>query len=279
MTITVVVPTRDRPAKLASCLAALEEARERCPFDAVVCDSSPGELAAPTEAAVAAYPWARYVAHDLVGPCAARNLGTREATGDVVVYVDDDVYVEPQAIAALADAVEAAPGAVVAGTLDWGDEWSVPMVMRRIGHSRPARPDETPEWCISAVLAVPRATALAVPWDEARRYYDDRFMCLLWRRAGVPLRWCPQARARHDDDRKVYPLAQERHRAYVNTYDAVFLRRSPGWALSFWTLGLAVGLKRFGRTPRGAAGMLAEWLRGSGRFVLDLPRLARAPRA
>jgi glycosyltransferase involved in cell wall biosynthesis len=273
-TLTVAIPSRNRPEKLAKCLAALEAARAHHEFDAVVCDSSSGEAAQRSERAVAAHPWARYVHHDLVGPCAARNLGARQATGELLAYVDDDVYVEPEAIARLADAVDA-DDVVVAGTLDWGDHWSEPQVMRRIGYARAVQPGEAMEWVISAVLCMPRRLVLEVPWDDDRRYYDDRMTCLLWRRAGARLTFVPSARAHHDDERKPYPLAQERHRIYANLYDAIFLRRSLSWILSYELLGFAASAKAFGRTPRGALGIVVEWLRGNARFLADFPRLVR----
>ena len=226
---------------------------------------------------VARHPFARRVAHALDGPCAARNLGAHAATGELLGYVDDDVYVEPEAIARLAEAVECAVAPVVAaGTLDWGDHWSGPQVMRPIGYAREARAGEPAEWLISALLCCPRQVVLDCPWDEDRRYYDDRFTSLLWRRHGVDLVFDARARAHHDEDRKAYPLAQERHRIYANLFDAVFLRRSPRWAVSFELLGFAASSRRFARSPRGAAGIVAEWTRGNARFLRDLPRLRRA---
>ncbi len=272
--LTVAIPTRNRPDKLARCLAALEAARAHFEFDAVVCDSSWDEDAQRSREAVAAHGWARYVPHDLVGPCAARNLGAREADGELLAYVDDDVYVEPEAIARLAAAVDA-DDVVAAGTLDWGDEWTRPQVMRRIGYSRAAEPGEETEWFVSAVLCMPRALVLQTPWDDDRRYYDDRMTCLLWRRAGARFAFVPEARAVHDEERKAYPLAQERHRIYANAYDAIFMRRSLSWLLSYELLGFAASAKAFGRTPRGALGIVLEWLRGNARFIADFPRLRR----
>ena len=262
---------------LERCLEALAAAREQRSFDAVICDSSSGENAAATAAVVAKFPWATYVAHDLDGPCAARNLGAHAASGELLVYVDDDVYVEPDAVAILAGHVEqAATTTVAAGTLWLDNAWTQPAVMRANGHARPAQAGEPTEWFISALLCVPRALVLDCPWDEDRRYYDDRFSLMLWRRHGAALDFVPAARARHDDVRKVYPLAQERHRIYANLFDAVFLRRSVRWVLAFELLGFATSAKRFARTPRGALGLVAEWVRGNVHFLRDARRLRRA---
>ena len=277
LSLTVAIPTRNRPAKLARCLEALADARALRPFDAVVCDSSEGAEATATKAVVARYEWATYVPHSLDGPCAARNLGAHAASGELLAYVDDDVYVEPPAIETLSAFVERADGpCVAAGTLTFGGPWTLPGAVRPNGYARPVSEGEDAEFLISALLCCRRSLVLACPWDEDRRYYDDRFQSLLWRRYGAELAFVGEARARHDEEHKTYPLAQERHRIYSNLFDAVFLRRSPRWLLSFEVLGFAASAKRFARSPKGAAGIVAEWVRGNVRFLLDLRRLRRA---
>ncbi|MGZ4397515.1 MAG: glycosyltransferase family 2 protein [Gaiellaceae bacterium] len=66
-TLSAVVPATDTPPTLAACLEAIRAAEE-----------PPEELIAVREAPVP-------------GPAAARNRGAREATGEVVVFVDSDV--------------------------------------------------------------------------------------------------------------------------------------------------------------------------------------------
>lgn len=77
-TLGVVVPATDQPPTLQRCLAALE-AGSRKPDSLTV-------LEEPTSA----------------GPAAARNLGAAGCEADVLVFVDSDVEVHPEALAQIA---------------------------------------------------------------------------------------------------------------------------------------------------------------------------------
>jgi Glycosyl transferase family 21 len=74
-TLAVVIPATDRPATLERCLAALEGG-ERPPDELVVQEEPVG-----------------------IGPAAARNLAAAARTADVLVFVDSDVEVHPDALA------------------------------------------------------------------------------------------------------------------------------------------------------------------------------------
>ena len=68
-TLTAVIPATNEPPTLAACLAAIEAA-----------DDGPEQVVVVTEGG---------------GPAAARNDGARDATGDVLVFVDADVLRTP----------------------------------------------------------------------------------------------------------------------------------------------------------------------------------------
>jgi hypothetical protein len=74
-TLTAIVPATDRPPTLGRCLEALRAA------------SSP-----PEEVLVVSEP-------EGAGPASARNQGARRAAGDVLMFVDADVVVHPDAVA------------------------------------------------------------------------------------------------------------------------------------------------------------------------------------
>lgn len=84
-TLTVVVPTRDRPAQLAGCLAALVP-QLRGTDELLVVDS-----ASRTPVTVDA----RVLRLALPGASRARNAGWRAAAGTAVAFVDDDIRVSP----------------------------------------------------------------------------------------------------------------------------------------------------------------------------------------
>ena len=91
LSCTVVVCTRHRPKQLSICLSAV--LRQCHPqFDVLVVDNSPSD---PQTAEVAESQGVRRVAEPRCGLSYARNRGAREATGDIVVYIDDDAVPEP----------------------------------------------------------------------------------------------------------------------------------------------------------------------------------------
>ncbi len=94
-TLAVVVPATDSPATLECCLAALA-AGDRVPETLIVQRDPTGS-----------------------GPAAARNRGAAEANDEVLVFVDSDVEVHPDALARMAERFTADPGlAAVFGAYD-----------------------------------------------------------------------------------------------------------------------------------------------------------------
>ena len=85
-TLAVVVPATDSPASLGACLAAINNG-SRIPEELIVLREPAG-----------------------IGPAAARNLGAAEAGADVIVFVDSDVEVHPDALERIAARFAVDPG-------------------------------------------------------------------------------------------------------------------------------------------------------------------------
>ena len=85
--VTVVVCTRDRPELLARCLDGLA-AQAPPPEDVLVVDNAPSD---DRTAKLCAERGVRYVEEPCPGLDFARNRAVREATGEVLAFVDDDV--------------------------------------------------------------------------------------------------------------------------------------------------------------------------------------------
>jgi glycosyltransferase involved in cell wall biosynthesis len=268
--LAVIIPTRNRAAKLARCLEALAGAREQTAFRAYVCDSSAPEQAAEVAELCRRHEFAELVTHDRHGASAARNVGTRACGSRLVVSIDDDVYVEPGAIAALLDAHRrSGPDAVIAGCVRWSHWHSRPMMMRRIGFGREAMPEEDPEFVVSALILYPRELGLAFPWNERLWPYDDRYVSLVWKAAGAELVYAPDACADHDEIHTEYPVGHEADRIYVNLLDATMVHRSLGRALGYEFLSFAACAKKWARTPSGAWGLIRAWIRGHLALLRD----------
>lgn len=109
--VSVVIPTRDRPAYLEAALASLAPQVAEAGGEIVVVDDGAGHARD-----VARRHDARYVARpDHPGLNAARNAGAAVAEGELVVFVDDDVLVAPGWLATLLGAAAAHPGWHVVG--------------------------------------------------------------------------------------------------------------------------------------------------------------------
>jgi hypothetical protein len=86
LSLSAIVPATNRPPTLARCTEAIRRAAD-APEELIVVDGPPN-----------------------AGPAAARNEGARQATGDVLVFVDADVVVHEDAFARIRSHFEADAG-------------------------------------------------------------------------------------------------------------------------------------------------------------------------
>ncbi len=269
--LSVTVPTRNRPEKLQRCLRALARARELFEFEVYVGDSS--DEAATREAVKTVCEEFEFVHlrhHTGKNVAAARNFCTQVTAADLLVSVDDDVYVEPDAILRLFEAYQRGKGwRVVAGSVAWGEDWSEPVVKRWIGYGRKARPGEPPSFLVSAFFLYPKALALALPWNERIRWSDDVFMGALWRSKSVNLLFEPRARAFHDEQHKSYGVDFQEWHIYENLFDALLANPNLPRALAYECLGFAAGAKTYFRHPKTTQAYVAAWYRGHRALVRD----------
>jgi glycosyltransferase involved in cell wall biosynthesis len=105
--VSVVVPTYNRAASLDRLLRSLD--RAVVPMGGleivVVVDGSTDDTLS-----VLAGTQARWVSQPNSGRAVARERGRREARGDIIVFFDDDVVPEPDAIIRMVDALDGADG-------------------------------------------------------------------------------------------------------------------------------------------------------------------------
>lgn len=179
-TLAVVVPATDDPPTLERCLAALK-AGERPPDELVV---QRGPLRA--------------------GPAAARNAGSGETTAEVLVFVDSDVEVDPEALVRIERRFREDPGlAAVFGAYD--DDPADPGLASRYRnllhhhvHSGAAGEAET-FW--AGLGAVRRDAFEAAGGFDADRYprasVEDIELGMRLRRQGACILLDPQVRGRH----------------------------------------------------------------------------------
>ena len=236
MRLSVVVPTYNRSEVLRVCLASL--ARQTLPSDQfevlVVDDGSTDD----TESVVRSFQGAllvRYLRqpHNR-GRAAARNRGIREATGDVVVFVDSDVFPVPGFLAAHRSVHLASPRAVGRGPLLLTNHLDDPF------GKPPLLPDPSPAFLDTANASVRREHLLAAGgFDEEFRHYgwEDADLGLRLRRMGLRRVYDRRALAYHyqppatpESVPELLQKEEERARMAVR-----FLRKHPGLASRFLT--------------------------------------------
>lgn len=169
-TLSVGVPTYGRPDRLRACLAAiagdLPALRPDWRVELLVADGRAPEAEAVVTECGAAFDDVRYLPAP-VGVSPARNLLARNASGEYLVYVDDDVRPLPGSVAALVR--DARPDAIVAARVanlgHFGDESNLGRIGRD-GFGYPVPPGREPDYVISAFVVVPRAVYTTVPWDD-----------------------------------------------------------------------------------------------------------------
>lgn len=116
-TVSIIVPTFNRKASLLRTLESL--CAQTFSLEAVeviiVDDGSTDDTHT-----IANYKFSfvvRYVRQDNQGVVAARNHGAMVAKSDILIFVDDDMTISPDAIESLANAITRTPQALIMGTL------------------------------------------------------------------------------------------------------------------------------------------------------------------
>jgi glycosyltransferase involved in cell wall biosynthesis len=113
MLLSVILPTRDRARLLEQALRALAE--QTLPpqrFEVLVVDNGSTD---DTRTVAEVTPGVRYVFEPKPGLHAGRHRGLKEATGDILVYADDDTRAMPGWLAAIAENFTDAAVALVGG--------------------------------------------------------------------------------------------------------------------------------------------------------------------
>jgi len=248
--VSVILPTCGRECLLVECLRSIL-AGDYSDFEALVVDQDPARTlprtlaeAFPGEARI------RYFWIDVMALDRARNEGLEKARGEILVFADDDVEVDPGWLRAYVQAFDHSPAiGAVAGRLDprWLEprpdwlpesrEYLLGIYNRLPEGALSVLPGE--ELPIGANFAVPRTVADAVArFDEAldfsysrpRRMISggDSLYCLRIRRAGYTLAYAPAARAWHKISGRKLTRAWFLRRMFWDGYTAVSVLHRAG---------------------------------------------------
>ena len=161
LALSVVIPTRDRPALLDEVLDRLAPGRQTLAADRYeVVVSDDGDAEATRRRLATRCPWVRVVPGPRRGPAANRNTGARAATAPWIAFTDDDTRPDPGWLAALLAAADDVD--VVEGRTTCRDGLTSPLTQS------PQNPDGG--WWWSCNLAVRRDLLL-----DRLGGFDERF--------------------------------------------------------------------------------------------------------
>ena len=210
--ISVVVPTRNRAERLRALLASLA-GQEGPSFEVIVVDNASRDS---TPAVVAQAGAAHIRLPQPLGPAVARNHGWQAATGELVVFTDDDVVAQPGWLAAIAAVHEHDPDALIQGRTE-----PDPRELHRLAaFSRSQTATGPGPWFQTCNIAYPRALL------ERLGGFDESF----WEAAGedTDLGW----RAVEAGTRVIYEPNAVNWHAVHEPGALVLIRASQKWRIA-----------------------------------------------
>lgn len=201
---SVVVPTYNRPDRLARCLEGLSAlASARDAFEVVIVDDGGAipldEIVRPFSSRMDV----RLIRQDNTGPAGARNAGARAARGRMLAFTDDDCVPDPGWLDHLLAAHAREPDALIGGTTvnalheNLLSEASQELVSYLYAYNDAA--GGQPAFFTSNNMAVARELFLDEPFDTSFRLAagEDRELCDRWLARGRTLRFAPDAVIHH----------------------------------------------------------------------------------
>jgi glycosyltransferase involved in cell wall biosynthesis len=192
--LTVIVPSYNRRGSLLRLLESLVvQHRAGAAFDVVVSlDGSTDGSAEAVRGATWPFP-VQVVERPNGGPAAARNAGAAAATGDILLFIDDDVELAPEAVRAHLDEHARYPGAAVIGSITTRGRrgfpsWVGPNYRRATSVARENGGWLSQRYLMTGIFSIPRALFLEHRFREDLRRLEDAELGYRLGLAGVPLR-------------------------------------------------------------------------------------------
>jgi glycosyltransferase involved in cell wall biosynthesis len=243
--ISVIVPTRDRPAALARCLGALSAQTVADSLEVIVVDDG-SRAAEEVIEVVALHRRARLIQRAGDGPAAARNAGAQHARGAVLCFTDDDCAPHREWAKRLADALDRDADVAAGITLSSGG--AMGEASEIVAHAPAATPGGDGgrlTFAPSNNIACTRTVFESIQFDESypSAAGEDREWCARLMAAGYVVRLEPTARVVHHQDLTLGGFLRQQVRYGRGAYR--FRRRSdrprPLESRSFYTALLRRG--------------------------------------
>lgn len=202
---SIIVPTFDRPARIADCLRALAQLDfPRARFEVIVVDDGSQVSLDPVIAELQDALDIALLKQPHAGQAAARNTGAASARGEFLTFTDDDCAPSPDWLTVLSCALARAPACAVGGrtinALDDNLFSTASQLLTSFLYARYNANANDARFFTTSNLAVPAERFRAVGgFDNSfvRVPSEDRFFCALWRHQGYGMIYAPDALVYH----------------------------------------------------------------------------------
>ncbi|NEO71251.1 glycosyltransferase [Moorena sp. SIO3H5] len=292
--LSIVIPTYNRLPILKKCLIALEHQQFRQDKDSQVLDyevvlvddgSTDGTLDWLT-AHGDQFPHVRSFAQNHAGPAAARNLGVKQALGEIIIFIDSDLVVTEHFLQSHADALVQAQQRLGCDRL-----FTYGWVINTCNFDEPtSEPYKITDF--SAAYFATGNVAIARKWLLEAGLFDTRFQLYGWedlelgvrlKQLGLKLIKCPEAVGYHwhppfslDQIPRMIDREIQRGRMGV-----LFYRKHPTWEVRMmiqmtWLHRLLWGILSLGgRLNERTMAPFLQWLidRGKSQLALEIARI------
>jgi glycosyltransferase involved in cell wall biosynthesis len=239
--VSIVIPTYNRLARLKQVIAAIE--RQTYPQrDIEVIIVSDGSTDGTDEylSAIKAPLSLRFMPQANAGPAAARNKGIRNAQGDIVLFIDDDVVPNPELVTEHARMHENHPNLVVLGpmlnppdfTFSPWVAWEQAMLEKQYVAMRQGKWEATARQFYTGNTSLLRQVLLnSGGFDERFRRAEDIELAYRLEQQGVEFTFTMAAEAYHYAERSFTSWLQTPY--IYGRHDIIFSREHHKDILSF----------------------------------------------
>ena len=256
--ISLIIPTCNRPEDLRRCLEAIHpQLPDDGSVEVIVGDD--GRHAAGRAVTEETMPSARWIKGPSRGPASNRNAGARHASGEWLIFLDDDCVPSPQYLAAYIKAIRSADGTAVLE----GSTTRLPKPPSLLWEAPETTTAHDYLTC-SANFAIRADVFASVSGFDERYeggvYAEDVDLSARLSRAGHRVQFVPQAAVmhplRHVPDAE--KLARRWEGKVIFAFDQGASAFTVGWRLPWHTL--RVIQSRFRGQPWNAENVSAAWL-------------------
>jgi glycosyltransferase involved in cell wall biosynthesis len=203
MECSVVIPTRDRPGQLDTCLEALAcQSLPRDRFEVIVVDDG---SRAPVAPRLDAWRGRLNLGHAWTpgaGPAAARDAGVALAAGRCLAFTDDDCRPSPEWLQAMLGVLRRRPGTLAGGRTvnvltDLATSETSQVISEVVHDYYNADPEHARFFSSNNLAAEAGAFRELGGFDPAFRTSEDRDLCHRWLASGRTLIYVPDALVGH----------------------------------------------------------------------------------